>query len=66
MYLMMPLLTTKFSRTRNKYRNLVADFVIVDSAQQVLAVVALDDRFHWKRPQRHSFGMRSSIWLAIK
>ena len=37
------LLTTKFSRTRSKYRNLVADFVVVDAMQQVVAVVALDD-----------------------
>ena len=49
------LLTTKFSRTRNKYRNLVADFVIVDSAQQVLAVVALEDPLSLKRPQKAQF-----------
>ena len=46
------LLTTKFSRTRSKYRNLVADFVIMDSAQQVLAVVALEDPLSLKRPQK--------------
>ena len=49
------LLTTKFSRTRNKYRNLVADFVIMDSAQQVLAVVALEDPLSLKRPQKAQF-----------
>lgn len=49
------LLTTKFSRTRSKYRSLVADFVIVDGAQQVLAIVALDDPLSLKRPQKSQF-----------
>lgn len=49
------LLTTKFSRTRSKYRNLVADFVVVDAMQQVVAVVALDDPLSLKRPQKSQF-----------
>lgn len=60
------LLTTKFSRTRSKYRNLVADFVVVDAMQQVVAVVALDDPLSLKRPQKSDFRMRYSIWRAIK
>ena len=37
------LLTTKFSRTRHKYRNMVADFVVLDANNQVVAIVALDN-----------------------
>jgi Protein of unknown function (DUF2726). len=37
------LLTTKYYRTRNKYRNMVADFVVLDEQHQILAIVALDD-----------------------
>ena len=37
------LLTTKYSRTRHKYRNMVADFVVLDQSHQVTAIIALDD-----------------------
>lgn len=37
------LLTTKYSRTRYKYRNMVADFVLLDEHHQVTAIIALDD-----------------------
>ncbi|WP_435575031.1 DUF2726 domain-containing protein [Acinetobacter indicus] len=43
------LLTTKLPRTRNKYRNMVADFVVLDDAYQVLAVITLDDTLTLKR-----------------
>lgn len=49
------LLTTKFSRTRSKYRNLVADFVVLDHLQHVMAVVALEDPLSLKRPQKAQF-----------
>ncbi|HJF27397.1 DUF2726 domain-containing protein [Acinetobacter bohemicus] len=49
------LLTTKFNRTRHKYRNLIADFVILDQQYQVMAVVALDDPLLLKRPQNSHF-----------
>lgn len=37
------LLTTKYHRTRNKYQNMIADFVVLDEFYQVIAVVAVDD-----------------------
>ncbi|WP_338560342.1 DUF2726 domain-containing protein [Acinetobacter sp. KS-LM10] len=37
------LLTTKFPRTRRKYENLFADFVVLDKDCHVIAVVALGD-----------------------
>ncbi len=46
------LLTTKYYRTRNKYRNMVADFVVLDENQQINAIVALDDPMVLKRVQR--------------
>lgn len=49
------LLTTKFSRTRSKYRDLVADFVVVDALQQVVAIVGLDDPLSLKRSQKFQF-----------
>ena len=49
------LLTTKYYRTRNKYRNMVADFVVLDKNQQVAAIVALDDPMVLKRPQRAQY-----------
>lgn len=49
------LLTTKYSWTRNKYRNMVADFVILDNDHQVLAIVALDDPMALKRPQNAQY-----------
>ena len=45
------LLTTKLYRTRHKYRNMVADFVILDEYHQILAVVALDDPMSLRRTQ---------------
>lgn len=49
------LLTTKFYRTRNKYRNLVADFVILDQHHQIVAIVAVDDPLVLKRPQKAQY-----------
>lgn len=49
------LLTTKYYRTRHKYRNLVADFVVLDQHQQVVAIVAIDDPLVLKRPQHAQF-----------
>ncbi len=37
------LLTTKYMHTRNKYKSMVADFVVLDKDYQVVAVVAIDD-----------------------
>ena len=37
------LLTTKFPHTRAKYRNMVADFVILDKRYQVVVIVSLDN-----------------------
>ena len=45
------LLTTKYTRTRHKYRNMVADFVILDDAHQIKTIIALDDPMALKRPQ---------------
>lgn len=49
------LLTTKFFRTRNKYRNLVADFVVLDQDHLVVAIVAVDDPMILKRPQQSQY-----------
>ncbi|WP_347453433.1 DUF2726 domain-containing protein [Acinetobacter thermotolerans] len=49
------LLTTKFFRTRNKYRNLVADFVVLDQNHQVVAIVAVDDPVVLRRPQQSQY-----------
>ena len=49
------LLTTKYYRTRNKYRNMVADFVVLDEQQQVQAIVALDDPMVLKRFQQAQY-----------
>ena len=43
------LLTTKYSRTRHKYRNMVADFVILDEFYQIQAIVAVDDPMALRR-----------------
>lgn len=37
------LLTTKFPHTRAKYRNMVADFVILDEQYQVIFIVSLEN-----------------------
>jgi hypothetical protein len=49
------LLTTKYSRTRHKYRNMVADFVILDEHHQVLAIIALDDPMALRYPQNAQY-----------
>lgn len=49
------LLTTKFGRTRHKYRDLIADFVILDQQYQIVAIVAVDDPVILKRPQQAQF-----------
>lgn len=49
------LLTTKFYRTRNKYRNLVADFVVLDHQHQIIAIVAVDDPLVLKRIQQSQY-----------
>lgn len=43
------LLTTKYPRTRSKYRNMVADFVLLDSNHHIIAVVALTESHALKR-----------------
>lgn len=43
------LLTTKFPRTRRKYQNMFADFVVLDQECHVVAVVALGDSSLTKR-----------------
>ena len=49
------LLTTKYYRTRNKYRNMVADFVVLDEQHQIQAIVALDDSMVLKRLQQSQY-----------
>ena len=49
------LLTTKYSRTRNKYRNMVADFVILDEHHQVSTIIALDDPMALRHPQNAQY-----------
>ena len=49
------LLTTKYSRTRHKYRNMVADFVVLDEHHQVTAIIALDDPMALRRPQNAQY-----------
>lgn len=49
------LLTTKYSRTRYKYRNMVADFVVLDENHQVTAIIALDDPMVLKRRQNAQY-----------
>lgn len=43
------LLTTKYYRTRHKYRNMVADFVVLDEYYQIQAIVAVDDPMALRR-----------------
>ncbi len=49
------LLTTKYSRTRHKYRNMVADFVVLDQNHHVTAIIALDDPMVLKRRQNAQY-----------
>ncbi len=49
------LLTTKYNRTRSKYRNMVADFVVLDEHQQITAIVAVDDLMVLKRLQHAQY-----------
>lgn len=37
------LLTTKFHHTRSKYRNMMADFVILGQQNEVVAIIAVED-----------------------
>lgn len=43
------LLTTKYPRTRYKYRNMVADFVLLDQHHHIIAVVGLNEMHGLKR-----------------
>lgn len=45
------LLTTKYSRTRYKYRSMVADFVVLDREHHIVAVIALTEGQALKRMQ---------------
>ena len=46
------LLTTKYLHTRDKYQNMVADFVILNRNLQVQAIISLDDGNSLKRMQK--------------
>lgn len=37
------LLTTKFNHTRSKYRNMIADFVVLGQQNEVIAIVVIED-----------------------
>lgn len=43
------LLTTKYARTRHKYRNMVADFVLLDQEHHIIAMIALNEVHGLKR-----------------
>jgi hypothetical protein len=43
------LLTTKYPRTRYKYRNMVADFVLLDQDHHIIAMIALSEAQGLKR-----------------
>lgn len=43
------LLTTKYPRTRTKYRNMTADFVILNQQNQVLAIIGFDEVYVAKK-----------------
>jgi very-short-patch-repair endonuclease len=49
------LITTKFYHTRNKYRHMVADFVIVNEHQDVIGVVSMDDHANSKRSKNIAY-----------
>ena len=49
------LLTTKYFRTRHKYRNMVADFVVLDEYHQIIAIVAVDDTVSLRRSQNAEY-----------
>ena len=49
------LLTTKYERTRHKYRNMVADFVVLDEYFQIQAIVAVDDPMSLRRSQSDDY-----------
>lgn len=46
------LLTTKYLHTRDKYQNMVADFVILNQNLQVQAIVSFDEGSSFKRVQK--------------
>lgn len=43
------LLTTKFNHTRSKYRNMIANFVVLGHQNEVLAIIAMEDYFPTKK-----------------
>lgn len=43
------LLVTKFSHTRSKYRNMIADFVVLGHQNEILAIIAMEDYFPTKK-----------------
>lgn len=49
------LLTTKYARTRHKYRNMIADFVILDQTYHIVAIVALTELNTVKRMTAHYY-----------
>src|SRR5690606_19752941 len=49
------LTTPIFIRTGHKYRDLSANFVIMDQLHQIIAIVAVDDPLILKRPQQTGF-----------
>lgn len=49
------LITTKLPRTRDKYQNMVADFVILDQHYHVLAIVDFSDPLHTRRTQQDKY-----------
>ena len=49
------LLTTKYFRTRHKYRNMVADLVILDEYHQIIAVIAVDDSSSLRRAKNAEY-----------
>lgn len=46
------LVTTKYPRTRLKYRNLTADFVVMNEEHRIVAIVVLDELNILKRAQQ--------------
>lgn len=49
------LLTTKYSRTRHKYRNMIADFVVLDEYHQIMAIIELDATSVRRRSQQADY-----------
>ncbi len=49
------LLTTKYPHTRHKYRNMMADFVVLNQQHQVMAIVALEEASSFKGTQQEHY-----------